>query len=148
MLNKYTGIKKCPQCSGPIFKYINISHNTFIVKCGHTKHILSDNGCKEMVFTDAKKLPCEFYEEFSDLVYYEDKNDIDEIYYSRENNSNIYQAFPNNFNEDLNDGCDVEDDSSSEEGGYDLEHGEDDENESGEESDMGSEDEDDNLCID
>ena len=23
MLNQYTGIKKCPNCSGPIFKYVN-----------------------------------------------------------------------------------------------------------------------------
>lgn len=120
MLNQYTGVKKCPNCSGPIFKYVNFSKDTYVLSCGYTKLVT-----QEMEFIEAKKKPCGFYEEFSELIYYNDENDIDELYYSRDENSNPtnlrrFNQFIDHINEDEVEEDSDDNESYSEEEGYDL----------------------------
>ena len=63
-MNEYTKTKKCPDCGGPIFKYANISDDTYHLVCGHTSVNYSDVNDKgflrKYVETPAKKLPCGF----------------------------------------------------------------------------------------
>lgn len=70
-MNDYTNIKKCPGCGGPIFKFVNISDDTYNLQCGYTSITISDvikNGVtKKHVETPAKKLPCGFSHIFDKL---------------------------------------------------------------------------------
>ena len=120
MLNQYTGVKKCPNCSGPIFKYVNFSKNTYVLSCGYTKLVTHEKG-----YIESKKKPCDFYNEFSELIYYNDENDIDELYYSRDenynpNNLSRINKFIDNINEDDIEEYSDDNESYSEEEGYDL----------------------------
>ena len=64
-MNDYTNLKKCPGCNGPVFKFVNISDNTYHIKCGYTSMIVSDvviNGYMHKHHsTPSKKLPCDYH---------------------------------------------------------------------------------------
>lgn len=72
MENNYTAPKKCPKCKGPIFKYMNVSQNTFHLECGYTSLVRGDlvkNGrTYKNVVIPSKKLPCDYKVSFSELV--------------------------------------------------------------------------------
>ena len=72
MENNYTAPKKCPGCGGPIFKYINVSHNTYHLECGYTSFvtgdIVKDGITHKNVEIPSKKLPCGYKISFSELV--------------------------------------------------------------------------------
>ncbi len=58
-------IVQCPQCSGPVFKYSNLSDNTFIVKCGYTENIIKEEktvNCTIRSWVENKKQPCDYKE--------------------------------------------------------------------------------------
>ena len=71
-MNAYTNMKKCPGCNGPIFKFVNISDDTFHVQCGHTSYIQGDVTVNKVtyknIFTPSKKVPCGFKQIFTQSV--------------------------------------------------------------------------------
>jgi hypothetical protein len=50
----------CP-CGGPVFKFHNVSKNTYVIKCGHIKEIFDvEPKTKKWIWVKSKKQPCKF----------------------------------------------------------------------------------------
>jgi len=58
--NDWISTESCP-CGGPIFKYHNVSKNTYIMKCGIVKEVFDvDPITKKWIWVKAKKQQCKF----------------------------------------------------------------------------------------
>ena len=72
-MNEYAYTKKCPNCSGPIFKYSDCSNDYFHLICGYTTFSYADvnkNGyIQKHVQVPNKKVSCGFHKIFT-------KNDL------------------------------------------------------------------------
>tara|TARA_A100001015_G_scaffold314347_1_gene423599 strand:+ start:273 stop:719 length:447 start_codon:yes stop_codon:yes gene_type:complete len=94
----YSNLKKCPGCNGPIFKYVNVSNDTFHAQCGYTSFITSDvnvNGVlQKNIDVPAKKLPCDFKMVFDNNLI---SNEPSEIYddYNTIYDTNIIKSYRN-----------------------------------------------------
>lgn len=90
-MNEYTNTKKCPGCGGSIFKFVNVSNDTYNMTCGYTSIFLSDittNGVtRKHVETPCKKLPCGFSIELTSI----ENNMID----LQQTNKNMLYSVPN-----------------------------------------------------
>jgi len=57
---EYSEIEEC-NCGGPIFKYHDCTHNTFVVKCGYFKKVLEiDKNTKKKIWITPKKVACDW----------------------------------------------------------------------------------------
>ena len=69
-MNAYTSLKKCPGCNGPVFKFVNVSTDTFHVECGYTSLNINDVTVNKVTYknicTPSKKLPCGFKQNITD----------------------------------------------------------------------------------
>ena len=58
--NDWISTESCP-CGGPIFKYHNVSKNTYIMKCGIVKEVFDvEPITKKWIWVKAKKQQCKF----------------------------------------------------------------------------------------
>lgn len=143
----YASLKKCPGCNGPIFKFVNVSNNTFHVECGYTSTTFIDttiNGllCKN-VQIPAKKVPCGYKQEFDSILNcYDESTEYDERLPLP--TTNIIGTMKVNM-KTIDDVYESEDEEECEEDdyGYDIDNCEDEEDLIEDQSEDESEDEDD-----
>lgn len=126
-MNIYTRTKKCPECQGPIFKYADVSNDTFHLICGHTTITISDvntNGyVRKHVETQNKKQPCEFNQVYTFDELKETEIEDDDYEYEHMLLHSEKQKIFVCHNDNDNDCIESEDDDDYEyENGYDIEY--------------------------
>ena len=141
-MNIYRRTKKCPGCQGPIFKYVDVSQDTFHLMCGHTKISLTDVNdrgyIRKNVAIPNKKLPCDFKKVYTcyelDQTIEDEYDDI--LYENMMQCSDVKGNRVRQFTETRENDCveSDDDDDNISDNGYDIEYEEEDEDEDDDES--------------
>ena len=140
-MNVYTNLKRCPGCNGPIFKFVNVSDDTFHVQCGYTSHIQGDVTINKItyknIFTPSKKLPCGFKKDVTndiiDNIPLMDHNeDFDDSSHQKKLHSDLILGLEDDYIQSDDD--DDDDDDDAQEEGYELDDADDEENDDVDES--------------